>query len=138
MKKNNLQDDLRELRLKLIEVQTKLEPHPLSPWEAFPDTTGPMPAGYKSRSELKTEEKTLKKQIHFMEVEMARAEQAPQKRKQPKPKEHEKVKAEFERIRKQKKILEGQEVDKILEDVANNLGKSFEATKKNFYYKPKT
>ena len=51
--------------------------------------------------------------------------------------EHEKVKVEFERIRKKRKIPEGQEVDKILDKVADKLGKKFEATKKAFYYKAK-
>lgn len=134
MKREKLEEKLQELQLKLIEVQTQIAVAPPKLIEDFKVAKGYLPQGYKTIGQLDTEEKTLKKQIEFIEGEIAKS-RGPQKKGE--AWEHEKVKAEYERLRKIKKIPQGQDVDKILDEVADNLKKSFEATKKAFYYKPK-
>ena len=137
MKRDTLEEKLQELQLKLIEVQTQIAAAPPKAIEDFKVAKGYVPEGYKTVGQLETEKKTLEKQIEFIKGEIANAGSPQKKGKTVGVREHEKVKAEYERLRKIKKIPEGQDVDKILDEVADNLDKSFESTKKAFYYKPK-
>jgi predicted nucleic acid-binding Zn-ribbon protein len=136
-KTTDLQQQIRDLKLKLIEVQTQIDSAPSKAVEDFKVLMGYMAPGYKTTDDLKTEAKTLKNQIVFLEGEVLAAEGTLKKGKPDGVSEHEKVKAEFEKVRKKKKISEGQRVDEILEEVAEKLGKTFEATKRALYYKPK-
>ena len=135
-KTTDLQQQIRDLKLKLIEVQTQIQAAPHKPIEDLMIARGFVPEGYKAVGQLETEAKTLKNQIVFLESEVQAAGGTPKKGKPAGGLEHEKVKAEFERIRKKKKISEGQRVEEILAEVAENMGKTFEATKGAFYYKP--
>jgi hypothetical protein len=136
-KTTDLQQQLRDLKLNLIEVQTKIDRAPSKAVEDFKVLMGYVPPGYKTTDDLKTEEKAIKNQIAFLEAEVQAAEGAPKKGKPVGGLEHEKVKTEFEKVRKKKKIPVGQRIDEILDEVADKLGKSFESTKGAFYYKPK-
>ena len=130
----DLQQQLRDLKLKLIEVQTQKE---LAPPKELEIAEGYTSSSYKTIYQLENEVKTLKNQIAFLEGEVRAAEGTPKKGKPAGGSVHEKVKAEFEKARKRKKIPVGQRVDEILAEVAEKLGKKFEATKKAFYYQPK-
>jgi len=136
-KTTDLLQQIRDLKLKLIEVQTQIEAAPSKAVEDFKLSMGFVPHGYKTLGQLETEEKTLKIQIAFLEGEVQAAGGTPKKGKPAGGSEHEKVRAEFEKVRKRKKIPEGQRVDEILAEVAENMGKTFEATKGAFYYKAK-
>ena len=133
-KTTDLQQQIRDLQLRLIEVQTQKE---LAPPKAVEVAEGYTSSSYKTIYQLENEEKTLKSQIAFLESEVQAARGTPKKGKPAGGSEHEKVKAEFEKARKKKKIPEGQRVDEILAEVAEKLGKTFESTKRGFYYQPK-
>jgi hypothetical protein len=136
-KTTDIQQQIRDLKLKLIKVQTQIEAAPPKAIEDFKVSMGYVPQGYKAVGLLETEMRTLKNQIAFLEGEIQAAEGSPKKGKPAGGSEHEKVKTEFEKVRKKKKIPEGQRVDEILEGVAEKLGKTFDSTKGAFYYKPK-
>lgn len=135
MKKNNdIQQQLRNLNLKLIEVQTLKSAAPLKPIEDFKVSMGYVPEGYRTIRQLEAEEKVLQKQIIYINEEIARDGGAQKNGSPAGPREHEKVKAEVERVRK---IRPKEKIGKILDEVAENLGKTFEATQKAYYFKPK-
>ena len=136
-KTTDIQQQIRDLQLKLIEVHTQIQAAPHKPIEDLMIARGFVPEGYKAVGQLETEAKTLKNQIAFLEGEDHAAGGTQKKGKPAGGSEHEKVRAEFEKVRKRKKIPEGQRVDEILAEVAENMGKTFEATKGAFYYQPK-
>lgn len=135
MKKNNdLQQQIRNLNLKLIEVQTLKSAAPLKPIEDFKVSMGYVPEGYRTIGHLEAEEKILQKQIIYIEGEIAKTEVPQKKGERAGQWEHEKVKTEVERVRK---IRPKEKIGKILDEVAENLGKTFEATQKAYYFKAK-
>ena len=104
-KTTNIKQQLLDLKLKLIEVQNQVEAAPSKAVEDFKVLMGYVPQGHKTTDDLKTEVKTLKKQIAFLETEMLKVGGAGKNGTPAGGTAHEKVKAEFDRVRKEKKFL---------------------------------
>lgn len=116
-----IQEEIRALRLSLIEVNTRMR------------GMGPLSYGY---SDLERRHESISKQLEYLESErMALLKPPARKTRASKgPTKSQKVK---DRVHELKRENSGQSTEEIIDQVAEEMGETFEATKASYYRKEK-
>jgi hypothetical protein len=110
---DDLKQKIRGLKLKLIEVQTQIERASSKAVEDFKVLMGYVAPGYKTTVDLKTEEKTIKNQIAFLEAEAQTAKRTRKMGSRPEGRSTKKLRPRLRWSEKRKKSRKARESTKF-------------------------